>query len=92
MARMSSLQGISIKEKTGGDIRWGKNPARVSYSFHTGYRPSCLVELYRKYLFLGPRGSYHWPTFYEQTDPNWELGADYWYTNNPVGKNTLGGI
>ena len=43
------------------------------------------------YLFLGPRGSYHWPRFYVQTDPHWQPGADYWYTNRPVGKNTLGG-
>ena len=56
-----------------------------------------MVELFRKYLFLGPRvflgprGSYHWPRFYVQTDPKWELGSDYWYTNRPVGKNTLGG-
>ena len=69
----------------------GKNPARVSYSFCTGVRSRCLVELFRKYLFLGPRGSYHWPRFYVQTDPKWEPGSDYWYTNRPVGKNTLGG-
>ena len=69
----------------------GKNPARVSYSFCTGVRSRCLVELFRKYLFLGPRGSYHWPRFYVQTDPKWELGSDYWYTNRPVGKNTLAG-
>ena len=50
-----------------------------------------MVELFRKYLFLGPRGSYHWPRFYVQTDPKWEPGSDYWYTNRPVGKNTLGG-
>ena len=48
------------------------------------------MELFRKYLFLGPRESYHWPRFYVQTDPKWEPGADYWYTNRPVGKNTLG--
>ena len=50
-----------------------------------------MVELFRKYLFLGPRGSYHWPRFYVQTDPKWEPGSDYWYTNRPVGKNTWGG-
>ena len=76
--------------------RWGisdrgKNPARVSYSFCTGVRSSCLVELFRKYLFPGPRGSYHWLRFYVQTDLNWEPGADYWYTNRPVGK-TLWGV
>ena len=37
----------------------GKNPARVSYNFCSGFRPRCLAELFRKYLFLGPRGSYH---------------------------------
>ena len=50
-----------------------------------------MVELFKKYLFLGPRGSYHWPRFYVQTDPKWEPGSDYWYTNRSVGKNTLGG-
>ena len=64
----------------------GKNPARVSYSFCTGVRSRCLVELFRKYLFLGPRGSYHWPRFYVQTDSKWKPGSDYWYTNRPVGK------
>ena len=49
------------------------------------------MELYRKYLFLGPRGSDHWPRFYVQTDPNWEPGADYWYINRPASKNTLEG-
>ena len=63
----------------------------MSYSFCTGVRSRCLVELFRKYLFLGPRGSYHWPRFYVQTDPKWEPGSDYLYTNKPVGKNTLGG-
>ena len=50
------------------------------------------MELYKKYLFLGPRGSDHWPRFYVKTDSNWEPGADYWYTKKTVGKNTLGGI
>ena len=63
----------------------------MSYSFCTGVRSRCLVELFRKYLFLGHRGSYSWPRFYAQTDPKWEPGSDYWYTNRPVGKNTLGG-
>ena len=40
----------------GGISNRGKNPARVSYSFYTGVRSRCLVELFRKYLFLGPRG------------------------------------
>ena len=79
------------KTRQGGISDRGKNPARVSYSFCTGVRSRCLVELFRKYLFLGPRGSYHWPRFYVQTDPKWEPGSDYWYTNRPVGKNTLGG-
>ena len=64
----------------------------MSYSFCTGVRSRCLVELFRKYLFLGPRGSYHWPRFYAQTDPKWERGSDYWYTNRPVGKILWGGI
>ena len=80
------------KTRQGGISDRGKNPARVSYSFCTGVSSRCLVELFRKYLFLGPRGSYHWPRFYVQTDPKWEPGSDYWYTNMPVGKNTLGGI
>ena len=46
----------------------------MSYSFCTGVRSRCLVELFRKYLFLGPRGSYHWPIFYVQTDPKSEPG------------------
>ena len=79
------------KTRQGGISDRGKNPARVCYSFCTGVRSRCLVELFRKYLFLGPRGSYHWPRFYVQTDPKWEPGSDYWYTNRPVGKNTLGG-
>ena len=79
------------KTRQGGISDRGKNPARVAYSFCTGYRPRCLVELYRKYLFLGPRGSYHWPKFYVQTDSSWQPGSEYWYTNRPVGKNTLGG-
>ena len=31
------------------------------------------MELFRKYLFLGPRGSYHWPRFYVQNRS--KLGA-----------------
>ena len=49
------------KTRQGGISDRGKNPARVSYSFCTGVRSRCLFELFRKYLFLGPRGSYHWP-------------------------------
>ena len=40
----------------GGISHRGKNPARVSYSFCTEVKSRCLVELFRKYLFLGPRG------------------------------------
>ena len=40
----------------GGISDRGKNPARVSYSFCSGVKSRCLVELFRKYLFLGPRG------------------------------------
>ena len=51
--------------------RWGwgvsdrvKNPARVAYNFCTGHTGQGVwVELFRKYMFLGPRGSYHWPRF-----------------------------
>ena len=52
----------------------GKNPARVSYSFCTGVRSRCLVELFRKYLFLGSR-VLPLPRFYVQTDPKWEPGV-----------------
>ena len=79
------------KTRQGGYLIGEKNPARVSYSFCTGVRSRCLVELFRKYLFLGPRGSYHWPRFYVQTDRKWEPGSDYWYTNRPVGKILWGG-
>ena len=37
--------------------RWKVNP-RVSYAFCSGYRPCCFVDLYRKYLFFGPKGNY----------------------------------
>ena len=63
----------------------------MSYSFCTGVRSRCFFELFRKYLFLGPRGSYHWLRFYVQTDPKWEPGSDYWYTNRPVDKKYFGG-
>ena len=82
---------FQTKTRQGGYQIGGKNPARVAYSFCTGFRPRCLVELFRKYLFLGPRGSYNWPKFYVQTDSSWQPGSEYWYTNRPVGKNTLGG-
>ena len=45
---------------------------------------NCLGNIY--FLVLGG----HWPRCYVQTDPKWEPGADYWYTNRLVGKNTLG--
>ena len=76
MGRMLWCIGsFSLKQDRGISDR-GKNPARVSYSFCTGVRSRCLVELFRKYLFLGPRGSYHWSNHF-QTDPKWEPGADY---------------
>ena len=90
MVRMHWYIRNSRLKQDGGISDRGKNPGRVAYSFCTGYRPRCLVELYRKYLFLGPRGSYHWPKFYVQTDSTWQPGSEYWYTNRPVGKNTLG--
>ena len=80
---------FSSKTRQGGISDRGKVNPRVSYAFCSGYRPRCFVELYRKYLFLGPKGSYHWPRFYVQTDLSWNPGSDYWYTNRPVGKNTL---
>ena len=46
---------IQSKTRRGVSDR-GKNPARVSYSFCTGVRSRCLVEFFRKYLFLGPGG------------------------------------
>ena len=48
-----------------------------------------FVELYRKYLFLGPPGSHSWLKLHVQTDAKWQPESDYWYTNCPVGKNTL---
>ena len=83
---------VSVQNKTGGISDRGKNPARVSYNFYTGVRSRCLVELFRKYLFLGPTGSYHCCRFYVQTDPKWELASNYWYTNRPVDNNILGGV
>ena len=43
---------------------------------------NCLGSIFS--WVLGPR-------FYVQTDPKWEPGSDYWYTNRPVGKKNLGG-
>ena len=37
----------------------GKNPARVTYYFCSGFILGCLVELFKKYLFLGPREASH---------------------------------
>ena len=42
------LRGVPVKNKMGGISDRGKNPARVSYSFCTGVRSRCLVELFRK--------------------------------------------
>ena len=67
--------------------RTPKDP-KVCYAFCSGYCPRCFIELFQKYLFLGPRGNYHWPKFYVQTDPKWLPGSELWYTNHPVGKNT----
>ena len=77
------------KTRQGGIAdRTPKDP-KVCYAFCSGYRPRCFVKLFRKYLFLGPCGNYHWPKFYVQTDPKWLPGSELWYTNCPVGKNTL---
>ena len=77
---------FQLKTRQGGYLIGVKIQQGFFYSFCTGVRSRCLVELFRKYLFLGPRG----PKFYVQTDSKWEPGSDYWYTNRPVGKNTLG--
>ena len=81
---------FTSKTRQGGIADRGKVNPRVSYAFCSGYRARCFVELFRKYIFLGPKGNFHWPRFYVQTDANWAPGSDYWYTNRPVGKNTLG--
>ena len=59
MVKMHLSTGNLNLKQDGGISDRGKNPARVSYNFYTGIRSQCLVELFRKYLFLGPRGSYH---------------------------------
>ena len=48
---------------------------------------NCLGNIY-SWVLGGPTS---WPRFYVQTDPKWEPRSDYWYTNRPIGKNTLGG-
>ena len=78
------------KTNQGGIKDRGKPPPKVHYAFCSGHRPRCFVKLFHNYLFLGPKGSYNWPRFYVQTNPNWSPGSDYWYTNCPVGKNMLG--
>ena len=77
------------KTRQGGISERGKVNPRVAYTFCNGVRSRCFVELFRKYWFLGPPGSHSWPKLYVQTDPKWQPGSDYWYTNRPVGKNTL---
>ena len=82
---------FTSKTRQGGIADRGKVNPRISYAFYSGFRPRCFVELFRKYMFLGPKGNFHWPRFYVQTDPKWNPGSDYWYTNTrPVGKNTIG--
>ena len=81
---------FTSKTRQGGIADRGKVNPRISYAFCSGFRPRCFVELFRKYMFLGPKGNFHWPRFYVQTDPKWNPGSDYWYTNRPVGKNTIG--
>ena len=56
IAKIDSKDALVYREFQ-SKTRWGisyrvKNPARVSYSFCSGVR----FELFRKYLFLGPRG------------------------------------
>ena len=77
------------KTRQGGISDRGRNPPRVSYAFCNGCRSRCFVELFRKYMFLAPQGNCSWPKFYVQTDSQWQPGSLYWYTNRPVGKNTL---
>ena len=66
-----------------------KGPTDVRYAFCSGFWPHCIVELYCKYMLLGPKGSDNWPKFYVQTDNSWTPGSLTWYTNRPVGKNTI---
>ena len=80
---------FASKTCQGGLRDRNKGPPNVRYAFCSGFRPRCLVELYRKYMLLGPKGSHNWPRFYVQTDPSWTPGSLYWYTNRTVGKNTI---
>ena len=77
------------KTRQGGISECGKVNPRVAYAFCNGVCSRCFIELFRKYWFLGPPGNHSWPKLYVQTDPKWQPGSDYWYTNRPVGKNTL---
>ena len=77
------------KTRQGGISERSKINPRIAYAFCNGVQSRCFVELFRKYWFLGPPGNHSWPKLYVQTDPKWQPGSDYWYTNRPVGKNTL---
>ena len=80
---------FSSKTRQGGIKDRNKPLPQVRYAFCSGYHPRCIVELVRKYLMLGPQGNKSWPHFYVQTDPTWTPGSTYWYSNRPVGKNTI---
>ena len=77
------------KTHQGGICDHGKNPPYISYALCNGHCPQCFIELFRKYMFLNTQGSLPWPKFYVQTDPQWQPGSVYWYSNRPVGKNML---
>ena len=81
---------FSSKTRQGGIKDRHLKAPEVRYAFCSGCKERCFVELYRKYMRLGPKGNKSWPKFYVQTDPKWHPGAFQWYTNRPVGKNTIG--
>ena len=65
---------------------------KVLYAFCSGNRPRCFIELFNKYQFYCPKPTIFWNTFYLQTDENWKLGNDFWYTRLPVGKGPLASV
>ena len=87
---MQSFIGNFQVRQDGGLKDRNKPLPQVRYAFCSGFHLRCVVELVRKYLLLGRQGNYHWSWFYFQTDPSWTPGNLHWYSNRPVGKNTLG--
>ena len=78
------------KTNQGGINQRHVRAPKIGYAFCSGFRPRCFVELFRKFQFVSPRGSYYFPKFYQQTNNEWSPGGDNWYLPNPVGKNTIG--